>query len=137
MVKRQFDVIIVGAGCAGPAAAKKAAELGLSPLLIEKAQKPGHKNVSGTCLNTFALSDPDLQYLCGGPVEREIREIRTYQIKAERTTIHHEIPSQGIILLSIRRDEFDAWHTEQARIAGAEILLGTAVTNLLAENGLR
>src|SRR5512137_345954 len=119
MGKKSYDVIIVGAGCAGPAAAKKAAELGLSALLIEKARKPGHKNVSGTGLNTVALADPDLNYICGGPVEREIREIRTYQINAERTTIHHEIPASGILLLSIRRDEFDAWHTEQARAAGA------------------
>jgi electron transfer flavoprotein-quinone oxidoreductase len=130
-----YDVIVVGAGCAGPAAAKKAAELGLSVLLIEKAKKPGHKNVSGTGLNTVALGDPDLQYLCSGPVEREIREIRTYMINSERTTVHHEIPSHGIVLLSIRRDEFDAWHAEQARKAGAKIMTGTAVTQLLRENG--
>jgi flavin-dependent dehydrogenase len=135
MSKKSYDVIIVGAGCAGPAAAKKAAELGLSALLIEKARKPGHKNVSGTGLNTVALGDPDLQYICAGPVEREIREMRTYMINAERTTIHHEIPSHGIVLLSIRRDEFDAWHTEQARMAGAEVMMGTTVTQLLIEDG--
>jgi len=135
MSGKTYDVIIVGAGCAGPAAAKKAAELGLSTLLIEKARRPGDKNVSGTGLNTVALSDPDLQYLCAGPVEREIREMRTYMINDERTTIHHEIPSHGIVLLSIRRDEFDAWHAEQARMAGAEVMTGTAVTDLLMENG--
>jgi electron transfer flavoprotein-quinone oxidoreductase len=135
MGKKSYDVIIVGAGCAGPAAAKKAAELGLSALLIEKARKPGHKNVSGTGLNTVALGDPDLQYICAGPVEREIREMRTYMINAERVTIHHEIPSRGIVLLSIRRDEFDAWHTEQARMAGAEVMTGTAVTDLIQEKG--
>jgi flavin-dependent dehydrogenase len=57
-----YDVIVVGAGCAGPAAAKKAAELGLKTLLLEKAAVPGQKNVSGTCLNTAALVDPDLHY---------------------------------------------------------------------------
>ncbi len=51
MGKNEYDIVIVGAGCAGPAAAKKAAELGLKVLLLEKSQKPGEKNVSGTCLN--------------------------------------------------------------------------------------
>src|SRR5512136_22590 len=112
-----YDVIVVGAGCAGPAAARKAAESGLRTLLIEKALHPGAKNISGTCLNTAALSDPDLHYLLEGPVEREIRSMRTYHITPERTTVIHESPAKGILLLSIRRDRFDEWHTEQARKA--------------------
>ena len=131
----EYDVIVVGAGCAGPAAAKKAAELGLKTLLLEKAAVPGRKNVSGTCLNAAALVDPDLHYLMEGPVEREIREIRTYHVAQDRTTIFHEIPSQGILLLSIRRDEFDAWHTEQARKAGAEVQAATSVVDILESGG--
>jgi electron transfer flavoprotein-quinone oxidoreductase len=131
----EYDVIVVGAGCAGPAAAKKAAELGLKTLLLEKAAVPGQKNVSGTCLNCAALVDPDLHYLMDGPVEREIREIRTYHVAQDRTTVFHEIPSQGILLLSVRRDEFDAWHTEQARLAGAAVQLATSVVGILESDG--
>ncbi len=134
MKENQYDVIVVGAGCAGPAAAKKASELGLKTLLIEKARVPGEKNVSGTCLNGAALLDSDLHYLVEGPVERTIREMRTYHINADRTTVFHEIPSKGILLLSIRRDHFDAWHTEQARKAGATVKLSTAVTNIIEED---
>jgi electron transfer flavoprotein-quinone oxidoreductase len=130
-----YDLIVVGAGCAGPAAAKKAAELGLKTLLLEKAQVPGEKNVSGTCLNAAALIDKDLHYLLAGPVEREIRSMRTYHITAERTSVFHEIPARGILLLSIRRDRFDSWHTEQARRAGAEVRLGTSVVDLIQEDG--
>ena len=130
-----YDVIVVGAGCAGPAAAKKSAELGLRTLLIEKARVPGEKNVSGTCLNAAALSDPDLHYLLDGPVEREIRSMRTYQITAGRTTIIHEIPDKGILLLSIRRDRFDSWHTDQARKAGAMVRLGSSVQDVVEESG--
>ncbi|MHA1259018.1 MAG: NAD(P)/FAD-dependent oxidoreductase [Candidatus Heimdallarchaeaceae archaeon] len=135
MKENEYDVIVVGAGCAGPAAAKKAAELGLKTLLLEKAQVPGEKNVSGTCLNGAALIDPDLQYLVEGPVERMIREMRTYHINADRTTVFHEIPSEGILLLSIRRDHFDSWHTEQARKAGAEVKLSTTVVDIIEEEG--
>ena len=91
--------------------------------------------MSGTCLNAAALVDPDLHYLLEGPVEREIRSIKSYQINEERTTIFHEIPAEGIILLSIRRDVFDAWHTEQAGKAGADVLLATSVVDLIFEKG--
>ena len=116
----EYDVIVVGAGCAGPAAAKKSAELGLKTLLLEKAQVPGEKNISGTCLNGAALIIPDLHYLVEGPVERVIREMRTYHINKDRTSVFHEIPSEGILLLSVRRDHFDAWHTEEAKKAGGK-----------------
>jgi flavin-dependent dehydrogenase len=96
---------------------------------------PGEKNVSGTCLNTAALSDVDLHYLLEGPVEREIRSMRTYHITPERTTVFHEIPTRGILLLAIRRDRFDAWHAEQARKAGAEVRLSTSVVDIIEEEG--
>jgi electron transfer flavoprotein-quinone oxidoreductase len=134
--QEMYDVIVVGAGCAGPAAAKKAADLGLKTLLIEKAQTPGEKNVSGTCLNAAALVDPDLHYLMEGPVEREIRSMKTHHIGADRTTVFQEIPSEGILLLSVRRDHFDAWHTKQAERAGAEIRLSTSVVDLLQVGGV-
>jgi flavin-dependent dehydrogenase len=135
MSKNEYDIVIVGAGCAGPAAAKKAAELGLKVLLLEKSQKPGEKNVSGTCLNMAALVDPDLQYLMKGPIEREIYEMTSYMITDERTTMLRETPSEGLILLSVRRDEFDAWHTELAQKAGAEVKLSTTVLDIIEENG--
>jgi len=135
MSKKEYDIIIVGAGCAGPAAAKKAAELGLKVLLLEKSQKPGEKNVSGTCLNMAALVDPDLQYLMKGPIEREIYEMHSLMVAPERTTMFRETPNEGIILLSVRRDEFDAWHTELAKKAGAEVKLSTTVMDIIEENG--
>jgi len=134
-MSRSYDVVVVGAGCAGPAAARKAAQLGLRTLLIEKSPIPGSKNVSGTCLNTAALSDADLHYLLDGPVERLIHSMRTYHVTAGRTTVIHEIPDRGILLLSIRRDRFDAWHAEQARRAGAELRLSCSVVDVVEESG--
>jgi geranylgeranyl reductase family protein len=135
MSNNEYDIVIVGAGCAGPAAAKKAAELGLKVILFEKSQVPGEKNVSGTCLNGAALVDPDLHYLMEGPVERAIREMRTYHINKDRTTVFHEIPSKGLLLLSIRRDHHDAWHVEEAKKAGAEVRLSTTILDIIEEDG--
>ncbi|MCE7742065.1 MAG: NAD(P)/FAD-dependent oxidoreductase [Candidatus Heimdallarchaeota archaeon] len=133
-MNNEYDVIVVGAGCAGPAAAKKAAELGLSVLLLEKSQVPGEKNVSGTCLNGAAILDPDLQYIVECPTERLIKEMRTYHINDDRTTVFHEIPSEGVLLLSVRRDHLDSWHTEEAKKAGAEVKLSTTVVDIIEEN---
>jgi flavin-dependent dehydrogenase len=36
-----YDIVVVGAGCAGPAAARTAAALGLRTILLEKARIPG------------------------------------------------------------------------------------------------
>ncbi len=135
MTKNEYDVIVVGAGCAGPAAAKKAAELGLKTLLLEKSRVPGEKNVSGTCLNMAALIDPDLQYIMKCPVEREIKEMCSYMVNESRTTMFKETPGQGLILLSVRRDHLDAWHTEQAKKAGAEVKLATTVMDIIEEDG--
>ncbi len=134
MSNNEYDVIVVGAGCAGPAAAKKAAELGLSVLMLEKSQVPGEKNVSGTCLNGAAILDPDLHYIVECPTERLIREMRTYHINDDRTTVFHEIPSEGVLLLSVRRDHLDSWHTEEAKKAGAEVKLSTTVVDIIEEN---
>lgn len=131
----EYDVIVVGAGCAGPAAAKKAAELGLKVLMLEKSQSPGDKNISGTCLNIAALVDPDLQYIMKCPVEREITEMQSYMITPERTTHIRETPAEGLILLSVRRDDFDVWHCEEAKKAGAEVKLSTTVLDIIEENG--
>jgi electron transfer flavoprotein-quinone oxidoreductase len=135
MNDNEFDVVVVGAGCAGPAAAKKAAEFGLKVLLLEKSQSPGDKNVSGTCLNMAGLIDPDLNYLMKGPIEREITEMSSYMITPELTTYINEKPATGLILLSIRRDHFDVWQTEEAKKAGAIVKLSTTVMDIIEEGG--
>ncbi len=52
---RIWDVVVVGAGPAGTMAAREAARLGCSVLLVDKASWPRPK-VCGCCLNETALS---------------------------------------------------------------------------------
>ena len=51
------DIIIIGAGIAGTACALRCARAGLSVLLLERAEIPGSKNLSGGRLYTHALAD--------------------------------------------------------------------------------
>jgi dihydrolipoamide dehydrogenase len=46
ILKKEFDLIIIGSGTAGADAAVRAAQLGLRVLVIEKDEKLG-----GTCVN--------------------------------------------------------------------------------------
>jgi len=49
-MREQFDVIVVGAGPAGNAAAYTLAKAGLSVLQLERGEYPGAKNVQGAIL---------------------------------------------------------------------------------------
>ncbi|WP_220766556.1 FAD-dependent oxidoreductase, partial [Escherichia coli] len=51
------DIIIIGAGIAGTACALRCARAGLSVLLLERAEIPGSKNLSGGRLYTHALAE--------------------------------------------------------------------------------
>jgi len=134
MSLKKWDVIVVGAGCAGSAAAKRAAEKGLKTILLEKARKPGEKNVSGTNLNTIALMSPDLHYILDAPFERELKALKIHYVLDDRTTSIEERYGNNIAL-AIRRDVFDDWHAETAAKAGADLRKSTSVVDILKEDG--
>ncbi len=69
MEARTFDVIVVGAGPGGAAAAKRCAELGLSTLLIEKKRLPREKVCSGLLLGRQAQELVEEHF---GPLPQEI-----------------------------------------------------------------
>lgn len=70
----QFDVAVVGAGPAGIAAALRAAELGASVLLVERAD-----HVGGTCVNTGCV--PTRALAKAARLMREIRAAGAYGIR--------------------------------------------------------
>ena len=68
-----FDVIIVGAGPAGSAAALVTARAGLNVLLIERGEYPGAKNVSGAAFYGSAMLNQLIpNWWEQAPVERYI-----------------------------------------------------------------
>ncbi|MFP9192888.1 FAD-dependent oxidoreductase [Natrialbaceae archaeon A-CW1-1] len=133
-----FDVIIVGAGLAGTAAALTLANRGLEPLLIERGTYPGAKNVFGGVLYTPTIRE--LTDLDSAPLERYIAEKRFSMLSHDDETAvslkpgawNREPHNDSYTVL---RGDFDRWFAEQAVEAGATLVTETTVTGVVREGG--
>ncbi|MFP8958672.1 FAD-dependent oxidoreductase [Natrialbaceae archaeon A-CW3] len=133
-----FDVIIVGAGLAGTAAALTLANRGLEPLLIERGTYPGAKNVFGGVLYTPTIRE--LTDLDSAPLERYIAEKRFSMLSHDDETAislkpgawNREPHNDSYTVL---RGDFDQWFAEQAVEAGATLVTETTVTSVVREGG--
>ncbi|MEJ2250555.1 MAG: FAD-dependent oxidoreductase [Candidatus Lokiarchaeota archaeon] len=74
-----YDVIVIGAGFGGPVAAKLCADAGLNVLLVERAQKPGEKVISGLTIPIYGfLFGPKFIRNGNPPIERPADGIINY-----------------------------------------------------------
>lgn len=133
-----FDVIVVGAGVAGSVTALQLARAGHSVLLIERGEAPGAKNLSGGVLYTHALTGilPDL--LDRAPIERTIVRNRVGFVTPDATTAVDYADTRlatPVNAVSVLRARFDAYLAEQAEAAGAFLMPGVRVDELLVEDG--
>ncbi|MFC6862991.1 FAD-dependent oxidoreductase [Halomicroarcula sp. GCM10025817] len=133
-----FDVIVVGAGLAGSAAAVTMADRDLDVLLVERGRYPGAKNVFGGVLYTPTIRE--LVDIDEAPLERYIAERRFGMLTdRDETAVSispggwHEPPHNDSY--TVLRGEFDEWFADQAVDAGATLLTETTVTGLVKEDG--
>lgn len=78
MADERFDVIVVGAGPAGAAAAYTMAKSGLKVALIERGEFPGSKNLFGGVVYRKQLEDLIPDFWQEAPLERTIVEQRLW-----------------------------------------------------------
>ena len=137
-----FDVIVVGAGPAGSAAALITARAGLKVLLIERGEYPGAKNVSGAVFYGSAILNELIpNWWDHAPVERHTSR-RELVLMSPTTAVsldfrsaapsYIEPPFNGFTIL---RPKFDRWFAAQAEAAGAFLLTSTVVDDVLREDG--
>lgn len=123
---RRWDLLVVGAGPAGSAAACRAAALGLRTLLVDRAAFPRTK-VCGGCLSPLGLAAVDALGL-----EADVRSVsvplRTLSLKARGRTSH--LPLRGGVAVS--RESLDTMLLHHAARAGVTVLASTVAS--LAEN---
>jgi len=130
----KFDCIIVGAGFAGSCAAIKLAQAGASVLLVERAEVPGQKNMTGGVLWGRELDDILPNWWKDAPVERFIDHKRlsfltddsSFSIDFQSAEWGKE-PYNGF---SVLRSRIDAWLAKKAEEAGANLICGITVRSL-------
>jgi electron transfer flavoprotein-quinone oxidoreductase len=140
--KIEFDVVVVGAGLAGSAAAAVAARQGLRVALIERGQVPGGKNAFGGALYTHSLEEiyPDL-WDRKPPLERPVTEAGFWFLSKDglvKMTVSggalSRQPADAYVAL---RAKFDPWWAEQAVSAGAFLIPKTTVVDFVRDAGGR
>lgn len=139
MSEDRLDAIVVGAGPAGVTAARELAQSGLAPVVLERGQFPGSKNVWGGILYRHPTEEMLPGFEETAPLERPIIEQRYLMLTDDallgatyRTMRFAEPPYNAY---SVLRSPFDRWHAATAESAGAEVYPEFTVTDVLWEDG--
>ena len=142
--ERDFDVIVVGAGCAGAVAAYVCAKQGKMTLLIERGENPGSKNMTGGRMYAHALKKviakyegEDFDWENDNPFERKITHERLCLL-APDTALTFDHTSENLRKptsdsYSVLATTLDSWLCAKAEEAGAEIIYGIPVEELLKD----
>ncbi len=133
-MQEKFDIIVIGAGPSGNAAAYTAAKAGLKVLQIERGESPGSKNVQGAILYSDALEKIIPDFREDAPLERHLIEQRVWMLDDEsyvgstyRSQAFNTPPYNRYTII---RAQFDRWFSKQVQDAGALVICETTVTGL-------
>jgi len=136
-----YDVIIIGAGFAGPVAAKKCADAGLKTLMLERSENVGEKVISGLTIPIYGfLFGPAFIRDGNPPIERPVDGIINYIITdIEKGVIEIDdtlkIPKPFAPIVAFGYNAyckpFCEWEARKAIEAGAELRTSTLVTDVI------
>lgn len=134
-----FEVIVVGAGPAGCAAAFCLARAGIEVLLVERARFAGGKNVTGGVLYGSVLNEIMPEFWKEAPVERRVQR-HVISLLSEKSSVSIDFnagdsgqpETAGYIVLRAR---FDRWLAQKVEEAGGMVITGSRADDLIMENG--
>jgi len=131
------DVIVVGAGPAGSAAAISAARAGLDVVLLERGPFPGSKNMYGGVIYGRILDGLVPNWWEEAPIQRWVTRRSTMLMTGSqaltvdfRSATWGEPPYNGA---TAYRPDFDNWLAGKATDAGATLLCSTTAVGLIRE----
>jgi electron transfer flavoprotein-quinone oxidoreductase len=132
------DVIVVGAGPAGSAAALALGRAGRSVVLLERGPFPGSKNVYGGVVYGRVLDEVIPKWWEQVPKQRWVVRRSTMVLTPTqslsidfRSEAWGGEPYNG---MTVYRADFDAWLAEHAVDAGATLVTSTVATGLLRDS---
>lgn len=132
----KFQVIVIGAGLAGSAAAYYLAKAGIEVMVVDRGESPGAKNMTGGRLYTHALEKLMPDGWGNAPLEREItREVIMMMTSEDSLSIDSLIPGLSQKSYSVLRAKLDPWLAEKAEEEGAMIIPGSTVEGLIIRDG--
>ncbi|WP_258361040.1 FAD-dependent oxidoreductase [Moorella sulfitireducens] len=133
----RFEVVIVGAGPAGLAAAITLARAGVEVIIFERGEHPGSKNVMGGVLYRHPTETIVPRFYQEAPLERPVVEQRLWLLTDEAAlTLGYKsmtFAGEPYNAFTVLRARFDRWLAEQAVAAGALLINETVVEDLLWE----
>lgn len=136
MAEEKFQVIVIGAGVAGSAAAYRLAQAGREVLVVDKGKTPGAKNMTGGRLYTYALEELMPGEWADAPLEREVtREIMMMMTPEDSVALDSTFGSLNKQSYTVLRARLDAWLAAKAEEAGAMIIPGSMVDGLIIRDG--
>ncbi len=139
MDEEVFDVVIVGGGLAGCAAAYALAKAGVEVVVVERGAFSGSKNMTGGRLYGHSLEKLIPGFAESAPVERLItRERLSFLTDDSATTMDFASASLGApacASYAVLRAPFDQWLAEQAEREGAMFVNEIRVDDLIVRDG--
>jgi electron transfer flavoprotein-quinone oxidoreductase len=130
----KFDVIIVGAGPGGSAAAYSLAKMGFNVLMVERGKYPGAKNVMGGRMYAYALNRLIPEFWKEAPVERMVTGEKITFL-CDKASVTLDFQDEGLRhppnSFTILRAKFDQWFANKAVEAGANLVSSIRVDDLL------
>lgn len=130
----KVDVVIVGAGPAGCAAAYSLAKMGYNVVMVERGKYAGAKNVIGGRMYSHALNRLIPNFWKEAPLERQVvREKTTFLCDEASVTI--DFQDKGLLdppnSFTLLRAKFDKWFADKAVEVGATLIPNIRVDSLL------
>lgn len=135
MEKELVDVVIVGAGPAGIAAAITLARAGKEVVVLERGAYPGAKNVFGGAIYTQPTQELYPDFWKSAPLERLNVEHRFAILGEHDSTVVGYRNSSHSNSYTVLRSKWDRWCAQQAQEEGAYVINETLVKELVVENG--
>lgn len=136
MADEKFQVIVIGAGLAGSAAAYQLAKAGREVLLVDRGKGPGAKNMTGGRIYTYALKKLLADEWQEAPLEREVtREMLMMMTPQTSVAIDSTFSSVNQQSYTVLRSKLDAWLAAKAEEAGAMMIPASTVDAFLMRDG--